>query len=501
MVVVAAVYLAVVLGLGRSPTDDERALLVLSMIAAAVAALVYPPTQARLARLANQITYGEQHAPDEILRTFSSRLTRAIPLEEMLLQAAESLRKTLHLDVVEVWTGSGGLLERTVSTPEQPDAGLTLSPQEQAVVAQAGVCGPAWITIWTPSLLEGRDGLTLRLAPIANGGQLLGLIVTGTRESEQWDVDDEQVLTELARQIGVALHNVQLDSALQASLEEVRRQADELQESRARIVAAADASRREIERNLHDGAQQHLVAMAVKLRLVRQQLDRNPEMATEMLKQLGGDLQDAVQELRDLAHGIYPPLLADRGLAEALRAAGNRAALPTSVDADGVERYPPPVEAAVYFCCLEALQNAGKHAGDDASIGVRVWEEAGALLFEVRDDGAGFDAAGQRPRRRVRQHERPSGRGGRPAHGGVDARDGHGRVRTDPAPRNLSARPRHRAGRPAPALPCARTRRRRRCGRRPEGPLRCRSTSARRRPRARPPSTGGCLRYRRRPAC
>ena len=113
-----------------------------------------------------------------------------------------------------------------------------------------------------------------------------------------------------------------------------------------------------------------------------------------MLEQLGGDLQDAVQELRDLAHGIYPPLLADRGLAEALRAAGTRAALPTSVDADGVERYAPPVEAAVYFCCLEALQNAGKHAGEDASAAVRVWEEAGALLFEVRDDGAGFDARG-----------------------------------------------------------------------------------------------------------
>jgi signal transduction histidine kinase len=102
-------------------------------------------------------------------------------------------------------------------------------------------------------------------------------------------------------------------------------------------------------------------------------------------------LKEAVTELRSLAHGIYPPLLMDRGLGEALRAAAGRAALPTVVEADGIGRYPQEVEAAAYFCCLEALQNAGKHAGEGASATVRLWEDAGALLFEVADDGAGFD--------------------------------------------------------------------------------------------------------------
>ena len=173
----------------------------------------------------------------------------------------------------------------------------------------------------------------------------------------------------------------------------MRRQADELRASRARIVEAGDAQRRSIERDLHDGAQQHLVALAVNVRLARQLADKDPEKAQAMLDQIGTDLQDAVQELRNLAHGIYPPLLADRGLTEALSAAAGRAALPTDVEADGVGRYDQPIEAAVYFCCLEALQNAGKHAGDGAHATINVSEDEGALLFVVADDGAGFDMA------------------------------------------------------------------------------------------------------------
>jgi signal transduction histidine kinase len=182
-----------------------------------------------------------------------------------------------------------------------------------------------------------------------------------------------------------------LDSALQASLDEVRRQAEELKASRARIVAASDAARRQIERNLHDGAQQHLVALAVNLRLARRLSETDPASTGELLDGLAEGLNAAVQELRALAHGIYPPLLVDRGLAEALQSAAGRSALPTTVKAEGLDRYSPDEEAAVYFCCLEALQNAGKHAGEGATATVKVWEEAGGLLFEVSDTGAGFD--------------------------------------------------------------------------------------------------------------
>ena len=231
----------------------------------------------------------------------------------------------------------------------------------------------------------------LRTAPVTNSGELLGLIVVRRAQGAlPFNEDDDLALTELARQVGLALHNVKLDSALQESLDEVRRQADELRRSRARIVEATDTERRRIERDLHDGAQQHLVALAVGVRLARQIADTDPEQAKTMLDQIGLDLQEAVQELRNLAHGIYPPLLMDRGLPDALRAAAGRAALPTSVDAEGIGRYPQQVEAAVYFCCLEALQNAGKHAGEGADATVTLREVEGALVFEVADDGAGF---------------------------------------------------------------------------------------------------------------
>lgn len=392
--VVVGIYVLIVIGLGHMPAQPERPLLGLSMVAAGVAALLYVPARERLSRFSNRLVYGQQESPDLALRTFGTRLTRAIPLDELLLQVAELLRKSMNLAAAEVWTGSEGRLERVVSVPHGPPASITLSPKEEGVVARAGTSGPAWVKVWLPALLAGRTDSGLRVAPASHSGRLLGLIVAVRPQgAEAFRPEEELVMGELARQVGGALHNVALDSALQASLDQVRLQAQELQASRARIVASADAARRQIERNLHDGAQQHLVALAVNLGLARRVAETAPAEATAMLEQLGKDLKEAIQQLRDLAHGIYPPLLVDRGLGEALQAAAGRAALPTSVQADGVGRRSPEVEAAVYFCCLEALQNASKHAGEGATATIRVWEEEGGLLFEVADTGAGFDVA------------------------------------------------------------------------------------------------------------
>jgi signal transduction histidine kinase len=201
---------------------------------------------------------------------------------------------------------------------------------------------------------------------------------------------EDLILVELSRQVGLALHNVRLDSALQSTLDEVRRQAAELRASRSRIVAAADAERRRVERDLHDGAQQHLVALAVNVRLVRDLVAEDPEAAARALDEIAGEVKATVQELRDLAHGIYPPLLIDNGLAEALRAVASRSPLDVAASVEGIGRFPPELEAAVYFCCLEALQNAAKHA-PRARVTLRVWEEEGGLLFTVSDDGPGFD--------------------------------------------------------------------------------------------------------------
>jgi signal transduction histidine kinase len=392
IVVVSAIYLVVVLGLGHAPkTSDDKDVLALSMVATGVAAVVFVPVRERLLGSATRYVYGAREAPDEILRTFGSRLTRAIPMDELLLQLAESLRKTMGLTSAEIYTGLGDVLERTASVPDTGPRSIVVSSRERPVVTRAGVSGSAWASVWLPSLIEGRDSAQLRVMPISHAGELLGLVVVERPErADAFTEADDRVLTDLARQVGLAFHNSQLDTALQTTLDELRNQADELRESRARIVASGDAERRRVERNLHDGAQQHLVALAVNLRLARDVIGDDPVAGAEMLEQLAAEVQETIQELRELAHGIYPPLLVDSGLIEALRAAGNRNPLSVDVVAEGIGRYPSETEAAVYFCCLEALQNAAKHA-TGAHVDVRLWEESGGLLFSVIDDGPGFD--------------------------------------------------------------------------------------------------------------
>ena len=165
-----------------------------------------------------------------------------------------------------------------------------------------------------------------------------------------------------------------------------------LRASRQRLVTAQDEGRRRIERNLHDGAQQQIVALTVKLRLLGQLVDRDAEKAKSMAADLQADATDALEQLRDLARGIYPPLLADRGLVAALEAQARKASVPTEVRSDGIGRYPQDTEAAVYFCVLEALNNVAKYSGASAAT-VSLSQTDGELSFEVIDDGAGFDPA------------------------------------------------------------------------------------------------------------
>jgi signal transduction histidine kinase len=181
----------------------------------------------------------------------------------------------------------------------------------------------------------------------------------------------------------MALENERLETELSSTLSELRA-------SRLRILSAADRERRRIERDLHDGAQQRLVALGIQLVLAAELVDADPGRVAGRLRELAHDVDEAVDEVRALARGLVPPMLVERGLAGALRDAAATSPLIARVQAAAeLGRYAPELESAVYFCCLEALQNAAKHADQAHFVTVRLWEED-ELHFEVRDDGAGL---------------------------------------------------------------------------------------------------------------
>jgi signal transduction histidine kinase len=196
--------------------------------------------------------------------------------------------------------------------------------------------------------------------------------------------DQERFLHAAGAAALMRLERAQLIADLKASAADVTA-------SRSRLVETAYAERQRFERDLHDGVQQDLVALRIKLDLAGEALHEDPVRGEQMLTALGRHMDDVLETLRALARGIYPALLDRQGLVPALESAARRSPLPVIVDAH-ISRYPADTEAAVYFACLEALQNAMKHAGPDVTVRIRLWEANDRLHFEVRDRGAGFDA-------------------------------------------------------------------------------------------------------------
>ena len=217
--------------------------------------------------------------------------------------------------------------------------------------------------------------------PVMRNGETVAVIV----HDAALDTDPELVAA-AGQALMLAIENGRLTVELEST-------STELRATRARIVATGDAERRKIERDLHDGAQQHLVALSYKVGLARELAD--PEVA-QRLDDVGKELDEILEELRDLAHGLYPSVLREFGLREALASVVRRSAPPAKLEAPAIGRYPEDVEAAVYFCCLESLQNVAKHAGSGATAVVRLRERDGRLEFEIVDDGSGFDVESAR---------------------------------------------------------------------------------------------------------
>jgi signal transduction histidine kinase len=186
----------------------------------------------------------------------------------------------------------------------------------------------------------------------------------------------------------------------------------DLDDSRRRIAEAADVERARIERDLHDGAQQGLVALRIRLGLAEDLLTTDPSAGVKEVRELGFEAERALEALRSLAHGVYPPLLTDRGLPDALRDVADEAPVLVDVSAAGVTRHPIEIESAVYFTCVEAIQNALKHAGEAARVRIELSETSGALRFEVRDDGRGFARGNEDGRGLRNMHDRIEAIGG-----------------------------------------------------------------------------------------
>ena len=214
-------YVVIVIGLSQNPHGTERDVLGLSMAAALVAVVLAEPVRTRLRELADRWAGESTPAAAVALETFGARMTRAVPIEELLLQLAETLRGSIAAGGAEIWTVAQGVLDLSVSVPERPRPGLVLEVHEREVVAHTRVAGNAWIRVWIPALLTDRETSAIRVAPIAHLGELLGLIVVSRSEEDAYDAEEDRVLAELARQVGLAMHNVRLDSAMQKSLAEL----------------------------------------------------------------------------------------------------------------------------------------------------------------------------------------------------------------------------------------------------------------------------------------
>jgi signal transduction histidine kinase len=361
---VAAVYVAIVVGLGAAVGTVGEPNIVLSILATAVIALAFQPARERAERLANRLVYGKRATPYEVLAEFSERVAETYATEDVLPKMARTVAEGTGAERAGVWLRTGDELRLAASWPPADDG----HPQ------------PIGLSNGDLPSFPSVD----RAVGVRHQNELLGALTVVKPAGEALTPTEDKLLGDLAAQAGLVLRNVGLTSELLARL-------DELAASRQRLVSAQDEERRRLERNLHDGAQQHLVALKVKINLASRLVKDDPRVS-EALGALEGIAEEAIEALRDLARGIYPPLLADQGLATALRAQARKAALPVDVEAEELSRYPQDVEAAVYFCCLEALQNVAKYAGATEAI-VRLHEEDGRLRFSVTDDGAGFDPA------------------------------------------------------------------------------------------------------------
>jgi signal transduction histidine kinase len=367
---VVAVYVVVVLGggglIGQTRSPDVS----LSILATAVVALLFDRVQTALTGFATRTVRGGRPAPYDALSRFSRSVTGAYAAEELPSRMAMVLAEGTGAARAEVWLNVSG--ELTLAATWPPGA----QPLPGSPSASAGVSGP------------GADGQWVQ--HVRHQGELLGVLRLQERAGQPLTPVEAQLFAGLGGQAAIALRGARLRAELAGQLAALSRREAELRASRERLVDTQDDERRRLERDIHDGAQQHLVALAVNLRLAETVAATSPQRAADVLAGQVDAAQQAIQTLSELSRGIYPRLLADRGLPAALSAAAASSPVPVRLVSQTTGRYVPSIEAALYFCTVEALQNVAKHA-DARRVDVTLCERGDVVEVVVEDDGRGLD--------------------------------------------------------------------------------------------------------------
>ena len=360
---VGAVYVAVVIVGGLLVGSSAAPSPLLSVAATAIVAVGFEPVRRRLRASANRLSGRPHPLPYDVLAHFAPG--SGASAQETPLWMAKVLAAGVGASQVQVWLLAGGRIKLAAVHPE-------------------GVGEPPAPPEFSDRSVPGRHVRSVR-----HSGELLGVLVVEEREGERLTPVEEELLDSLAAQAGLVLRNLGLTAELHDQLLDVSARADLLRTARRRLVASEDVERQLLERDIHDGAQQQLVALAVNIRLVQNLLTRSPHQARELLESLDRSVQQAVTDLLEVVGG-RPRLLAQAGLTAALRSAAGTSPLPVELVSSGLRRYSTDVELALYFCCMEALQNVAKHASAHAVV-IELHGDERNVTASVSDDGRGFD--------------------------------------------------------------------------------------------------------------
>ena len=356
-VFITGVYVAIVVGLGAAlPRVVRHDNLALSIVATAIVAVAFQPVRVRVQRYANRLVYGARATPYEVLSEFASRMRGTYDSAELMPHMARTVAEGMGASQAEVWLKVGDSLNREAVWPPEDDVAAVPAPDGTLPALPAD-----------------------RVAAVRQEGELLGAITATKPPTDPLTPTEEKLLDDVAAQAGLVLRNARL--------------IEELRSSRQRLVRAQDEERRRLERDLHDGAQQSLVAVALTLRMTTGQLSATAPDAVRPLEAASAQLTQAIAELRELARGIHPAILTERGLGPAVTSLAERSAVPVTLADHLGRRLPATVEATAYFVVAEALTNAAKYA--EASQVTVTMTEAGngadghMLTVVVADDGRG----------------------------------------------------------------------------------------------------------------